>query len=146
MQFALPWLRLGLFALCLLPLLVRADYGDVLVSEISSIYDGDTFRVSIHNWPSVVGERIPVRIRGIDTPELRGQCEEEKRQARAAKQFTVAALRQAREIKLKKIERDKYFRLLAEVYVDGRNLGEELVRQGLARRYDGGSKAGWCRS
>ena len=47
-------------------------YGSVLVKEITSIYDGDTFRANIEGWPPIVGERVPVRLMGIDTPELRG--------------------------------------------------------------------------
>jgi endonuclease YncB( thermonuclease family) len=35
---------------------------------------------------------------------------------------------------LKNIKRGKYFRLIADVYVDGVNLGEQLVRQGHATR------------
>ena len=78
-----------------LPLVAQAEYGDVTVSEVTSIYDGDTFRVNIEGWPAIIGERVPIRLRGADTPEMRAQCEYEKRLARQAKQFTVAALRGA---------------------------------------------------
>lgn len=33
---------------------------------------------------------MPIRIKDIDTPELRGKCQAEKEAARAAKQFSVA--------------------------------------------------------
>ena len=46
-------------------------YGSVIVSEITSIYDADTFRVNIKDYPSIVGERVPIRILGIDAPEIR---------------------------------------------------------------------------
>ncbi|MGB0721176.1 MAG: thermonuclease family protein [Gammaproteobacteria bacterium] len=119
-------------------------YGQATVSEVTSIYDADTFRVNIADWPEVVGYRIPIRVVGVDAPEIRGKCEQEKVRARAAKQFTVAALRGARSIELRNIKRGKYFRLLAEVWVDGRNLSDELIRAGHARPYDGGTRAGWC--
>lgn len=109
-----------------------------------TIYDGDTFRVNIAGWPSVVGESMPVRIKGVDTPELRGKCQSEKDAARAAKQFSVGRLREGRVIELRFIERDKYFRLLAEVWIDGVSLGDQLISEGYAVPYSGGTKVVWC--
>lgn len=54
-------------------------------SEVRTIYDGDTFRANIDGWPSVVAESMPIRTKGIDTPELRGKCQAEKEAAKAAK-------------------------------------------------------------
>ncbi|TDX29082.1 endonuclease YncB(thermonuclease family) [Modicisalibacter xianhensis] len=135
-----------LFLLCIAALPAFADdYGSATVKRVTSIYDGDTFRVDIEGWPAVVGERVPVRILGIDTPELRGSSDCEKLLARAAKQFTVAKLREADEIRLEHIDRGKYFRLLADVMVDGASLGQALIEAGHARPYDGGAKAKeWC--
>jgi len=120
------------------------QYGNASVSEIVSIYDGDTFTVNIDEWPSIVGQRISVRIAGIDTPEMRGRCEEEKTKARQAKQFTVAALRNASRIELKNLQRDKYFRLLSDIYIDGENLAQQLLNQGFAVPYSGYTKINWC--
>ena len=119
-------------------------YGDVLVDGITSIYDGDTFRCTIKDYPPIIGERIGVRVYGIDTPELRDKCEEVKEKARAAKQFTVSMLRSAKKIELRNLRRDKYFRILAEVYVDGKSLAQELIKAGHAKPYDGGTKADWA--
>ena len=68
------------------------DYGNVTVSVVTSIYDADTFRVNLEGYPPIVGERVPVRVLGVDAPELRGKCQSEKVKAREAKQFTVQAL------------------------------------------------------
>jgi endonuclease YncB( thermonuclease family) len=115
------------------------------VAEVTSIYDGDTFRATIAGWPPIVGERMPVRVKGIDTPELRGKCRAETLKARKAKQATVAALRAARRIELRDIERDKYFRLLATVWLDGRSLGPDLIAAGHAVKWAGRRHDGWCR-
>ena len=120
------------------------NFGDVMVAKVTSIYDGDTFRANIKDWPPIMGERIPVRIAGIDTPELKGKCEKEKRLGREAKQFTVTMLRPGKIIELRDIKRGKYFRLVASVFVDGKSLGDELIKAGMARPYDGGKKKGWC--
>ncbi|MDX1695059.1 MAG: thermonuclease family protein [Ketobacteraceae bacterium] len=119
-------------------------YGDVLVTEVTSIYDGDTFRATIKDWPAIIGERIPIRVQGIDTPELRGKCDAEKRLARQAKQFTVEKLRSAKKIELRNIQRGKYFRLLADVYLDNQSLGAQLIKNQLAVPYSGGAKVNWC--
>ncbi len=141
LRFLLP--LLCLFALSQ-PLRAADDtYGNVVVDEVVSIYDGDTFRVTIRNWPAVIGERIAVRVYGIDTPELRDKDPQVKEKARKAKQFVVDSLRNARRVELRNLRRDKYFRLLAEVYVDGHSLGAQLVKLGLARPYDGGTKSDW---
>lgn len=87
---------------------------------------------------------MPIRIKDIDTPELRGKCQAEKEAARAAKQFSVAKLRAGNIIQLRAIERGKYFRLLADVWIDGKSLGAALISAGHAVPYDGGKKVSWC--
>ena len=37
-------------------------FGNVRIDEVSSIYDGDTLRVTIRDWPAVAGQRVPVRV------------------------------------------------------------------------------------
>lgn len=119
-------------------------YGNAIVSEVTSIYNADTFRANIAGWPDIIGKRIPIRVKGIDAPELRGKCKKEIESARQAKQETVSMIRAAKQIELRNMERDKYFRILADVYLDGVSLGQELMKKGLARSYDGGNKSIWC--
>ena len=120
------------------------NYGNATVAEVTSIYDGDTFRANIVGFPTIVGEHMSIRINGIDTPELRGKCPEEKAQAKLAKQFTVKHLRSAKRITLKNIKRGKYFRLIADVYVDGINLAEQLIKNNHAVEYQGKTKKNRC--
>lgn len=112
---------------------------------MTSIYDADTFRANIVGWPAIVGELVPISVQGSDAPEFRGKCQEEKEKARLANQATVAMLRAGEAIELRNIRRDKYFRLLADVYVDVENLAEHLLPSGLAVKYGGGKKSSWCR-
>lgn len=134
------------FMLFLSSVVFAADkqFGDVVVSEITSIYDADTFRVTIKGWPNIIGERMSVRVMGVDAPEIRGKCESEKQAARRAKQFTVDALRSAKKVELRDIQRGKYFRILANVYVDGENLAQALIQANHGRAYKGGTRDGWC--
>ena len=59
-------------------------------------YDGDTFRVLVPALPAAL-QRVGVRVRGIDTPELRG-CSAARPLALAARRFTVAGLAAAETI------------------------------------------------
>ncbi|CZF85390.1 thermonuclease family protein [Grimontia marina] len=122
----------------------KKQYGIATVSKVTSIYDADTFRVNIDGWPAIVGQHVPVRVKGVDAPEIRGKCKTEKHLARVAKQFTVEQLRTAKEIRLTNIERGKYFRLLADVEIDGQLLADKLIKAGIARPYQGGKRETWC--
>ena len=122
------------------------EYGNVTVDEVWSIYDGDSFKVNINSWPDIIGKSISIRVRGVDAPEIRGKCQAEKLAARKAKQHTVSLLRSARVVQLTNMQRDKYFRILANVMIDGVSLADSLINNGLARHYYGGKRGSWCNS
>jgi micrococcal nuclease len=108
-------------------------------------YDGDTCMLSLPGVHPLFGDHILVRFAGIDTPEMKGQCERETRLARQARDLVRSILSQAERIKLHKASRDKYFRINARVIADGQDLSEMLVAKGLATPYDGGTKTkDWC--
>jgi len=88
---------------------------------------------------------MQIRIKGIDTPEMRGKCEQEKVLARKGKQRTVELLRGTKIIELRELKRGKYFRIVAEVFVDDDSVGQVLLREGFAIEYDGGKRVkDWC--
>jgi len=122
----------------------KPQYGTVTVSKVISVYDGDTFRVDINSLSSIVGKNIPIRVNGVDTPEIKGKCEYEKKLALKARDFVRNKLADAKEIKLTNLQRGKYFRVVANVLVDGVSLEEELLDNLLAYEYSGGKKLSWC--
>jgi len=121
------------------------QYGTVTVSKVISVYDGDTFRVNIDSLPPIVGKNIAIRVNGVDTPEIRGKCQYEKNLALEARDFVRGKLANAKEIKLTNLQRGKYFRVVANVLVDGVSLEQELLDNKLAYSYDGGKKLSWCK-
>jgi len=121
------------------------QYGTVTISKVISVYDGDTFRVNIDSLPPIVGKNIAIRVNGVDTPEIRGKCQYEKNLALEARDFVRGKLANAKEIKLTNLQRGKYFRVVANVLVDGVSLEQELLDNKLAYRYDGGKKLSWCK-
>ncbi|MFT5033142.1 MAG: micrococcal nuclease [Bermanella sp.] len=118
------------------------SYGQVLVDSVIGVYDGDRITVTVENWPTIIGEAISVS--GVDTPEIRGTCAEEKALVRKARAYTRTAVTRAGSVALRNLRRDKYFKLLADVCIDGQALSTDLIGQGLAYAYDGGTKQSWC--
>ena len=131
--------------LAILPAQAAPQYGTVTVSKVISVYDGDTFRVNIASLPPIVGKNIAIRVNGVDTPEIRGKCQYEKNLALEARDFVRGKLANAKEIKLTNLQRGKYFRVVANVLVDGVSLEQELLDNKLAYSYDGGKKLSWCK-
>jgi hypothetical protein len=83
---------------------------------------------------------LHVRIRGIDTPELRGECASEK--AMAAQARDRLARLAGESISIAHIADDKYAgRVIADAAAaDGTDLRVAMLASGLARPYDGGTR------
>ena len=109
-------------------------------------YDGDTVTVNIPRVHPLLGRNIKIRVRGIDTPEMRSQKDCEKTLAKKAQLYVQHLLRRAETIELRQPERGKYFRIVADVWFDGVNLKDCLLAKKLAVPYDGGKKPDyeWC--
>lgn len=115
-----------------------ASFEDV---SVASIYDGDTFKINLNCSLAVYCEKVPVRVLGVDTPEIKGKTEREKKLAQEAKAFTKDFLAQG-PISLSNCTRDKYFRLLCDVTNgQGKNLAQELIKAKLGYSYYGGTKS-----
>jgi micrococcal nuclease len=113
----------GTFTLCL-----RA-------SQENCVIDGDTIRYR--------GTKI--RLEDIDAPEVFSpRCAFEARLGQRAAE-RLLTLMNAGPFQLVSGERDKdrYGRKLRTIARDGRSLGDMLVAEGLARRWDGGRRS-WC--
>jgi endonuclease YncB( thermonuclease family) len=110
-------------------------------------YDGDTIKVNIKGVHPLIGKRINIRVKGIDTPEIKTKDKCEKTKARSARKLVNNLLRNAKKIEIKAVERDKYFRILGDVYYDGKLLSNVLLKNGLGYKYNGGTKHNidWCK-
>jgi endonuclease YncB( thermonuclease family) len=109
-------------------------------------YDADTITVEIPGVHPLFGEKIGVRVNGIDTAEMKGKLPCEKDAARTAQRLVANLLKNAKRIDLKNVARDKYFRVLADVEVDGKLISEFLLKNNLAYEYHGSTKQkiDWC--
>jgi len=114
--------------------------------QFISNHDGDTITVEIPDVHPLLGHKAKIRMRGIDTAEVSTKNSCEKNAAGKARDLVEKRLKSASSIELRNVGKDKYFRVLADVYVDGKNLSQELIQEKLAYSYDGGKKQApdWC--
>lgn len=110
---------LSCLLLCLLPFAAQAEtfFGDVIV-----VIDGDTVLVLRHGHP------LKVRLADIDAPEKTQDYGMASRDA-----LMRMVLHRRVEVDTRAI--DKYGRTVAVLKIDGRNVDEEMVRQGWAWEY-----------
>ena len=112
--------------------------------EVLRVLDGDTFEARVKVWPGM--EAVTrVRLRGVDAPEMKARCEDERVKPLAAKDALTRMLNEGA-IGLTNVSQDKYGgRVDADASTTNtRDVGEALVALGLARHYDGGRRMGWC--
>ncbi|MFA5121700.1 thermonuclease family protein [Zavarzinia sp.] len=130
------------------PALLAARLTDAMpgpfTAEVISVVDGDTLEVRVPIW---LGQEVVTRVRlsGVDTPELHGDCDDERRKAQAARD-RLSELVRSGTVTLRDVRYDKYGgRVLAIVSTaDGRPIADLLIASGLARAYDGRARSGWC--
>ena len=104
------------------------NYGNARVLQVVSVYDGDTFKANLKDLPSIIGYEISIRIKGIDTPELKANNIDVKSLAYKARDYTRSQLTNANIIILSNIERGMYFRIIADVWYDNTNLASNLIK------------------
>ena len=92
---------------------------DIVYAKCVGITDGDTIKVLVGT------EQVRLRLEGIDCPE-RGQPFSDR-----AKQLT-AELCHGKEIGYVENDRDRWGRVIATVYADGRDVSLELLNAGVA--------------
>jgi len=92
--------------------------------------------------------RVTYRLANIDTPEVgrNARCSAERALGERATRRVRTLLANAERIETRSTGRiDSYGRDVAYVLVDGRDLGDALVREGLARPWRG-RREPWCDS
>lgn len=121
------------------PFIPAINFGKVV-----RVYDGDTItiaaRIDLEGKMSMKLYRFNVRLRGIDSPEIRSKNPSEKLLAVEARD-ALHELLMGKLITLEGTCYDKYGRLLADVKtMDGINAGQWMVENLHAVRYNGGKK------
>ena len=132
------------------------------ICKIIDVYDGDTCKMIVHIDNKFV--KFNCRLLGIDTPEIKPQKSKENREDEIIKakfcrnrlislccnnskeNITDSNHKEMLEnnnhlVKVKCYDFDKYGRVLIELLnQDGETFNSILIKEGLARGYDGGKK------
>ena len=108
------------------------------------VYDGDTIHVVFKMPNSNECFKWVIRMMGIDTPEMKSKNVAEKTKAVQARDFLKGKILD-KVIILDCLEFDKYGRLLGNIFLEGeeQSLSQQLITNGHAKAYDGGTKEGW---
>jgi len=116
----------------------------VTSGTVIKVYDGDTITIAstlpFHDKRKTI-YRFSIRLRDIDSPELRTSCTEEKEVAQLA-QKTLSNLCLGQRVTLQDVANEKYGRILANVILTpvNINLSQYMLQQRLAVSYAGGTK------
>ena len=133
--------------LLILLLACSSTFANPYTYKLAKVVDGDTVIVQVEWLPKELGNKVSIRVIGIDTPEKGAQakCEKEKLKGIAATEFTKKFLADAKTVDVTISNWDKYGgRIDGYVSYKGKDLGAALIAASLARPYDGGKKSDWC--
>ena len=108
--------------------------------KVIKVYDGDTITIASKlPYENSLIYRFSVRIKGIDCPEIRTHNLDEKEIALIAKNFVQNKCLN-KIVEIKNLSTEKYGRILADVFVEDINIGNELIKNKLSVPYNGGKK------
>ena len=123
------------------------DYGEttpftppITGGQVIKVYDGDTITIATRlPYPESPIYRFPVRLAGIDCPEIKGKTDDEKSIAQLAKK-EMEELTMYKVVTLKNISNEKFGRVLADGYLNDIHLNQYMIAKRFAVAYDGGTK------
>lgn len=119
-----------------------AASSEILLRQHDNLYcyDGDTCYVTID------GKNEKIRLLELDTPEIsKPKCDAELELGLNARDYVNDLIKNAETIEFKTAhERDYFGRILSYLIIDGKDVSELLVKNGLGVVYKKGHKKDWC--
>jgi len=112
----------------------------ILYGKVIKVYDGDTITIAARlpfNGSPIY--RFSVRLAHIDSPEIKGESKMENRLAIVSRD-ALHKLIFGKIIELKNNGKEKYGRLLADLYYNGLYVNQWMLDNKYAVMYDGGKK------
>ena len=112
------------------------------INKVTKVVDGDTIDV-IMDMGFDIMYKSRVRLFGIDTPESRTRNKDEKVRGLLAKKYLQEALKAGKKLSIKTYkdnETGKFGRILGDVFIDGKSINAQMVKDFMAVPYTGQSK------
>lgn len=106
--------------------------GQIMLCKVVEVYDGDTVTLCFKFLGKYFKKRC--RLLGINAPEIRTKNLEEKEKGYNSKNYLYGIL-QDKIVTFDCKGYDKYGRLLGTIYLNGKNINDELLDKGFAVKY-----------
>lgn len=115
---------------CVLAVVAELVLRKEVLSGAAVVVDGDSLKI----------QGTAIRLQDVDAPELRQPCggDGQNWPCGAAARDALSRLVRGKDVFCTSGSQDRYGRAVARCTVDGRDLGGEMVRQGLAVAHRGG--------
>ena len=112
----------------------------IFYGKVVKVYDGDTITIA-SKLPYVDSPiyRFSVRLRNIDSPEIKGKSSNEKKLAIISRD-ALSKLIFHKIVRIDNNGTEKYGRLLADVYLEDIHINDWMLKHTYAISYDGGTK------
>ena len=122
---------------------VTTSDSDPTVSKVIEVIQGDKFIVEIAEPHELAGTNINLNLRNIDAPDAVRSCPKQLEFGIKVKDIVTQKLADASSIKLKNYRKTSKA-VIADVIIDGKDLGAELIGKGYASDEYGYWKAYFC--
>jgi len=123
--------------------LVTTSNSDPTVSKVIEVIQGDKFIVEIAEPHELAGTNINLNLRNIDAPDAVRSCPKQLELGIKVKDIVAQKLSDASSIKLKNFRKTSKA-VIADVIIDGKDLGAELIGKRYASDEFGYWKAYFC--
>ena len=123
--------------------IVLTSDDDPTVSKVIEVIQGDKFIVDIAEPHELAGSNINLLLRDIDAPDTSKSCHKQMEYGLKVKDFVSQKLKSASSIKLTNFRKTNT-KVIADVNVDGTDLGKDLKAMGFADKEYGVWKAYFC--
>jgi len=105
----------------------------VYTAYVNDVYDGDSITVDIDLGFGIIMTDQKVILHGVNAPEIRG---ESKEKGLLSKEWLSKRIEGEQVIlKTYKDKTGKYGRYLGDIYLDGENINELMLKEGMAEKY-----------
>jgi micrococcal nuclease len=102
-------------------------------AKITKVTDGDTVHADINLGFGIVLTNTVLRLYGINAPELKGESAIKGQESK--NRLAELVLNKTVTIKTFKDKKEKYGRLLAQIWLDNISVNEVLISEGFAQIY-----------
>jgi len=122
---------------------VATSDSDPTVSKVIEVIQGDKFIVEIAEPHELAGTNINLNLRDVDAPDAVKSCPKQLEFGNKVKDIVARKLKNASSIKITNFRKTSKA-IIAQVIVDGKDLGVELIGNGYASDEYGYWKAYFC--